>query len=195
MQKRHVTLGPNGLLVFDYVAKSGKQRVQSVVDPPVYDVVAKLKKRAAAAASCSAFKDGRSWVDVRSGRHQRVHQGGRRRGFLREGLSHLARDRARGGRAGRVGGRGRLEDGRWSGRSRARSRRSPTTSGTRRPCAAPPTSTRGSSTATATASRSAARSTSSAMLDLGEPATRGAIEEAVLDLLEESESPALEKVA
>jgi DNA topoisomerase I len=32
-------------------------------------------------------------------------------------------------------------------------------------------------------------------VDLGEPATRGAIEEAVLDLLEESESPALEKVA
>jgi len=32
-------------------------------------------------------------------------------------------------------------------------------------------------------------------VDLGEPATRGAIEEAVLDLLEGSESPALEKVA
>src|SRR6185437_6848607 len=31
MQKRHVTLRPNGLLVFDYVAKSGKQRVQSIV--------------------------------------------------------------------------------------------------------------------------------------------------------------------
>jgi DNA topoisomerase I len=29
----------------------------------------------------------------------------------------------------------------------------------------------------------------------GEPATQGAVEEAVLDLLEESDSPALEKVA
>src|SRR6187551_1281185 len=65
MQKRHVTLGPSGLLVFDYVAKSGKQRVQSVVDPPVYDVVEKLKKRRGA-RELLAFKDGRSWVDVRS---------------------------------------------------------------------------------------------------------------------------------
>jgi len=35
MQKRHVTLGQNGLLVFDYPAKTGKQRVQSIVDPDV----------------------------------------------------------------------------------------------------------------------------------------------------------------
>ena len=32
-------------------------------------------------------------------------------------------------------------------------------------------------------------------VDLGEPATQGTVEEAVLDLLEESESAALEKVA
>jgi DNA topoisomerase IB len=32
-------------------------------------------------------------------------------------------------------------------------------------------------------------------VDFGEPATQGAVERAVLDLLEESESPALEKVA
>jgi DNA topoisomerase IB len=32
-------------------------------------------------------------------------------------------------------------------------------------------------------------------VDLGEPATQGTVEEAVLDLLEESESPALERVA
>ena len=65
MQKRHVTLGPNGLLVFDYVAKSGKKRVQSVVDPKVYAVVKKLKERRGG-RELLAFKDGRSWVDVRS---------------------------------------------------------------------------------------------------------------------------------
>jgi hypothetical protein len=32
-------------------------------------------------------------------------------------------------------------------------------------------------------------------VDLGEPATQGAVEEAVLDLLAEEESPMLEKVA
>src|SRR5215204_1652685 len=65
MQKRHVTLGPKGLLVFDYVAKSGKKRVQSVVDPKVYAVVKKLKERRGG-RELLAFKDGRTWVDVRS---------------------------------------------------------------------------------------------------------------------------------
>ena len=45
LEKSHVELAGNGALVFDYPAKSGKRRLQGVVDPDVYDVVAKLKRR------------------------------------------------------------------------------------------------------------------------------------------------------
>ncbi|MEA2686289.1 MAG: topoisomerase, partial [Actinomycetota bacterium] len=45
IQKRHVKLAPDGVLVFDYVAKGGKRRLMSVVDPRVYEVVAALKQR------------------------------------------------------------------------------------------------------------------------------------------------------
>jgi DNA topoisomerase I len=45
LEKRHVQLRDDGMLVFDYPAKSGKRRVQAVVDPEVYEVVAKLKAR------------------------------------------------------------------------------------------------------------------------------------------------------
>jgi DNA topoisomerase IB len=45
LTKRHVQLGDSGVLVFDYPAKSGKRRLQAVVDPEVYDVVAALKRR------------------------------------------------------------------------------------------------------------------------------------------------------
>jgi DNA topoisomerase I len=65
MQKRHVTLRPGNLLVFDYSAKSGKQRTQSVVDPEVYAVVETLKRRRGG-VELLAFKEGRAWADVRS---------------------------------------------------------------------------------------------------------------------------------
>jgi DNA topoisomerase I len=35
MEKRHVVLGDDYLLTFDYAGKGGKRRVQSIVDPPV----------------------------------------------------------------------------------------------------------------------------------------------------------------
>jgi DNA topoisomerase I len=44
LAKSHVELA-GGLLVFDYPAKSGKRRLQAVVDPDVYEVVAALKRR------------------------------------------------------------------------------------------------------------------------------------------------------
>ena len=45
LEKRHVELAGGGALVFDYRAKSGKRRVQAVVDPEVYRVVASLLRR------------------------------------------------------------------------------------------------------------------------------------------------------
>src|ERR687893_2250073 len=45
MLKEHVTLLPESALEFEYPAKGGKDRLQSFVDPDVYDVVAALKRR------------------------------------------------------------------------------------------------------------------------------------------------------
>jgi DNA topoisomerase I len=66
LQKQHVKLGPANLLVFDYPAKSGKRRVQAVVDPEVYDVVAELKRRRGGSRELLAYRNGR-WADLRSG--------------------------------------------------------------------------------------------------------------------------------
>jgi DNA topoisomerase I len=64
IQKRHVRLDGD-LITFDYVAKSGRRRLQSVLDPPVREVVAQLKRRRGG-PDLLAYKQGRAWVDVRS---------------------------------------------------------------------------------------------------------------------------------
>jgi DNA topoisomerase IB len=66
MRKEHVTLLDDGAVLFDYPAKSGKRRVQSVVDEEVYAVVKRLKARRGGLPELLAFKEGRRWVDVRS---------------------------------------------------------------------------------------------------------------------------------
>jgi len=66
LEKRHVRLGRDGLLVFDYVAKGGKRRMQAVVDPDVYEVTAELKARRGGGPELLAYREGRRWVDVRS---------------------------------------------------------------------------------------------------------------------------------
>ena len=67
MRKSHVTLDPKHRgMVFDYTAKSGKRRVQGVVDPAAFDVVAALKRRRGGGPELLAYKNGRSWYDVRS---------------------------------------------------------------------------------------------------------------------------------
>lgn len=67
MRKRHVTLEPaHHGMVFDYKAKSGKRRIQGVVDPAAFDVVAALKRRRGGGPELLAYKEGRFWCDVRS---------------------------------------------------------------------------------------------------------------------------------
>jgi DNA topoisomerase I len=66
MLKRHVRLEPRNVLAFDYPAKSGKRRVQSVVDPDVHRLVAELKARRGGSDELLAYKNGRRWHDVRS---------------------------------------------------------------------------------------------------------------------------------
>jgi DNA topoisomerase IB len=58
-------LGPNDLIRFDYAAKGGKRRVQSVVDRAVYRVVEALKRRPGPGELLAYQVDG-SWIDVTS---------------------------------------------------------------------------------------------------------------------------------
>ena len=193
MQKRHVTLGPDGLLVFDYAAKSGKQRVQSVVDPPVYNVVKKLKNRRGG-RELLAFKDGRAWVDVRSDHINEYIKAVAGEDFSAKdfrtwhGTVLAAVGLAVSG--GAAGSKTALE--------RAISR---TVKEVAYYLGNTPAVCRASYIDPRVFDRYRDGITIGGALDqlgdvdIGEPATRGAIEEAVLDLLEESESPALEKVA
>ena len=66
MRKDHVALLDEGVLLFDYPAKHGKQRVQSVVDADVYAIVKRLKARRGGLPELLAYRDGRDWVDIRS---------------------------------------------------------------------------------------------------------------------------------
>jgi DNA topoisomerase IB len=69
MRKSHVTLA-DGVIRFDFPAKSGKRRIQSVVDESVYEVVAELKARRGGGRELLAYRedgDTGSWVDVKSG--------------------------------------------------------------------------------------------------------------------------------
>jgi DNA topoisomerase IB len=66
MRKSHVTLGDGHVVTFDYPAKGGERRIQSVVDPQVFAVTAALKRRRGGGDELLAYKNGRRWVDVRS---------------------------------------------------------------------------------------------------------------------------------
>ena len=193
MQKRHVTLGPNGLLVFDYVAKSGKKRVQSVVDPKVYAVVKKLKERRGG-RELLAFKDGRSWVDVRSD-------------HINEYIKEIADEdfSAKDFRTWHgtvLAAVGLAVSGRAAGSKTARERAiARAVKEVAYYLGNTPAVCRASYIDPRVFDRFRDGITIGGALerlgdvDLGEPATQGTVEEAVLDLLEESESAALEKVA
>ena len=66
IHKNHVKVDADGVVTFDYVAKAGKRRLQSVVDPDVCRVIAELKQRRGGGAELLAYRDGRRWCDVRS---------------------------------------------------------------------------------------------------------------------------------
>jgi DNA topoisomerase IB len=65
MHKAHVRIDDD-LLLFDYPAKHGKRRVQSVVDADVAAVVKRLKARRGGGHELLAYKRDGRWVDVRS---------------------------------------------------------------------------------------------------------------------------------
>ena len=194
MEKRHVTLSSNHLLVFDYVAKSGKQRVQSIVDPEVYKVVEKLKRRRGGGNELLAYKQGRTWVDVRS---DQINE------YIKEltGEDFSAKDFRTW--AGTVLAAVALAvSGRAAGSKTARARAiTRAVKEVSHYLGNTPAVCRASYIDPRVFDRYRDGVTIGGALDLlgdvdfGEPATQGAVEEAVLDLLEGNDSPVLEKVA
>jgi DNA topoisomerase-1 len=65
MRRRHVTV-TGDLVVFDYTAKSGKQRVQAIVDVNVRKVVRSLLDRDDPSKELLAYRDRDGWHDVTS---------------------------------------------------------------------------------------------------------------------------------
>jgi DNA topoisomerase IB len=66
LHKAHVTLGDDGEMVFDYPAKSGARRVQRVSDPEAAAVIARLKRRRSGGEGLLVYRERRGWRDVRS---------------------------------------------------------------------------------------------------------------------------------
>jgi DNA topoisomerase IB len=65
MRREHVSVSGD-LVVFDYIAKSGKHRVQAVVDENVRKVVAALLRRDDPSKELLAYKDRTGWHDITS---------------------------------------------------------------------------------------------------------------------------------
>ena len=195
MQKRHVRLDEGYWITFDYTAKSGKHQIRSVVDPPVYDLVGALKRRRSGGPELLAYQADGSWFDVKSADIN---------AYIKEA----------------TGGDFTAKDFRtWSGTVLAAIGLAVSGHAARSKTARKRAITRtigevahhlGNTPAVARASYIDPRvfdrycsgvTIGNALVELGnvdelgEPAFQGAVEEAVLDLLEDERSPALEKVA
>jgi DNA topoisomerase I len=66
LQRRHVRLAADGSMLFSYSAKGGQPRQLRLVDDDVIAVVRFLKRRRGP-AELLAYRNGRTWADVRSG--------------------------------------------------------------------------------------------------------------------------------
>ena len=65
LRKRHVRV-EGDVITFDYMAKSGKRRIQAVMDPQVASIVERLKRRRGGGDGLLAHKRGRRWSNIRS---------------------------------------------------------------------------------------------------------------------------------
>jgi len=67
IRKEHVSISRAGVVTFDYIAKSGQHRVQSVAEPEVCAILSSLKRRRTGGEELLAYRQQGRWVDVRSG--------------------------------------------------------------------------------------------------------------------------------
>jgi DNA topoisomerase IB len=65
IRKDHVRVGKD-TITFDYPAKSGQRRLQSIVDEQVHDIVAALRRRRGGEPELLAYKEGTRWRDIKS---------------------------------------------------------------------------------------------------------------------------------
>ena len=184
MRREHVTV-TGDVVTFDYTAKSGKQRVQAVVDPSVAQGRhARCSTATAAARSCSPTRTANGWHDIGSADIN---------AYLREvvGDDVSAKDFRTWHATVLMAVGLAVSTGAPTSPTRPQARRQPSRHrGGRLPRQHPgrvphaPTSTRASSTCTTTGSPSRDRWSGSATRPtFGQPATHGAVEAAVLRLL------------
>ena len=64
MLRRHVTISA-GEIIFDYTAKSGVRRVQSIADDRVLEIVAALRRRRGGSGQLLAYREHRRWIEIR----------------------------------------------------------------------------------------------------------------------------------
>jgi DNA topoisomerase I len=194
MEKRHVTLEEDGVLRFDYVAKGGKRRVQSIVDPEVYELVTALKRRRSG-PELLAYKNGRSWVDVRSDDindyiKEVTGQGFSAKDFRTWNATVIA------ALALAVSGRAaETKTARKRAITRAIKEVAHYLGNTPAVCRASYIDPRVFDRYQDGYTIGGALDKLGEDLDLGQPSFQGAVEEAVLDLLEDERTPAIEKVA
>ena len=65
LRKSHVSIRDD-VMTFDYPAKGGRRRVQTLVDPDAQAVLAPLRRRRGGGEELLAYKEGRRWRDARS---------------------------------------------------------------------------------------------------------------------------------
>jgi DNA topoisomerase IB len=65
IQRQHVAV-KDGEMVFDFPAKSGQRRVQSIRDPDAIAAVEAMRRRRGGPDDLLAYREGRAWRDVRS---------------------------------------------------------------------------------------------------------------------------------
>ncbi len=194
MKKCHVRLLGRHALLFDYPAKGGKHRLQSIVDPDVYRLVGELKRRRGGGDELLAYKERRRWHDVRSAdvnEHLKELTGGdfSAKDFRTWNATVLA--------AVALGVSGRVAES-PSARKRAAARAVKEVAFY---LGNTPAVCRASYIDPRVFDRFDAGVTIGGALemlgdvDLGEPATQGPVEQAVIDLIAGDESPVLEQVA
>jgi DNA topoisomerase I len=67
IRRDHVRVSRTGTVTFDYTAKSGKHRVQTVSDPAVEAVISSMKRRRGGGNELLAWREKGVWYDVKSG--------------------------------------------------------------------------------------------------------------------------------